>query len=179
MYNNAMTDLFHTLDSVEPAPEIRFEPNERNLTIFVGRQLFLCVSGMTLGVRELNWQWLRDASLETINITSDLSAPPQPCLSCDCAYSRYANDDVVKHLLQNKTVDGARGVAFSVLGYIAGDNVDVHIESERCSGVPTQYVSFMMVDDANLEDNDTHVMFNISSILGDLTTATYTIKSCT
>ena len=153
-------------------------PNDnRNPTAHIGELMFLCVSGTTFGVADLNWRWSHDSLLETINITSRLSDPP--CLTCDCAHSRYANHAVVRELLRNKTEDGARGVAFLVLGYMAFESDgDIHIESEKCSGVPSDYLSFLMIEEARSEDNGTQVEVEVVALLGDSTERSFTLKTC-
>lgn len=141
----------------------------------IGSPLQYCINGLTgFGVRELQWTWSRDDDLETVNITSELFDPP--CLSCDC-FTSYRDHHVVQELLQNKTVGGARGVAFSVLGYISSSSDETILESWRCSGVATHFLSFVIVSELTEEDHRSQLSYMIHSLTGEDTDGDYAVQS--
>ena len=69
----------------------------------------------------------------------------------------------------------ARGVAFSVLGYISPVSGEVFSESWKCSGVPSHFVSFVIINDTRPEDNRTELTVSVTSITGDLTPRSHEI----
>lgn len=139
----------------------------------------MCVDGKSLGVRNVEWSWSEDLRLETVNITANVSDPP--CLKCNCLEEYYnKSPPVIRQLLQNKTVGGARGVAFTVLGYVLHVSNKVIIQSWRCSPVPSHFLSFVIIKEMKPEDNQTPILFSIDSITGENTRdVPYTIQTCT
>ena len=135
-----------------------------------------CVSGGSLGVHDLQWAWSQDPYLETVNISASVS-DPNPCLNCECAESKYYSSSVVQEHLQNKTTGEARGVAFSVLGY-KFPSAPYYAKNWQCSGVPTNYLSFVIIDGVKTSDNHTEPMFNVISYTGDNTQGNYPIHAC-
>ena len=135
-----------------------------------------CVSGGSLGVHYLQWAWSQDPDLETVNISASVS-DPNPCLNCECAESKYYRSSVVQEHLRNKTMAGARGVAFSVLGYKL--TFAQFAKNWQCSGVPTNFLSFVIIDRVTLSDNRTEMMFNVISFTGDNTQGNYPVHACT
>ena len=85
---------------------------------------------------------------------------------------------MVREVWNETTAGGARGVAFSVLGYTASIPNKTLMESERCSGLPTDYISFVIINEVKPEDNLTQLTFNITSIPGDKTIGQYQVKAC-
>ena len=158
-------------------PSIISEPKGEDLEVNVGEQLRWCVSGGSLGVHDLQWVWSQNPSLETVNITANVSDPP--CLNCDCAESAYYNLDIVQRYLHNMSMGGARGVAFSVLGYedpqIA--QIAMFAKSWQCSGVPTNYLSFVIIDEVEPGDNETELMINVTSFTGESMQGDYAIHT--
>ena len=148
-------------------PSIHSAP-KGDLEVNIGEQLRWCVSGGSLGVHDLQWAWSQNPSLETVNITANVSGPP--CLNCECAESAYYDLNIVQRYLHNTSVGGARGVAFSVLGYLD--------KNLQCSGVPTNFLSFMIIDGVRADDNLTELMFNVVSFTGDSTPEYYAIRAC-
>ena len=126
-------------------------------------------------MNDLQWAWSQDPHLKTINISASVSEP-SPCLNCECASTAYYSSRVVQEHLQNMTAGGARGVAFSVIGY------KVHIrhftQSWQCSGVPTNFLSFVIIDEVRPSDKLTKVMFDVTSFTGDVTSGGYSIQAC-
>ena len=155
-------------------PSIISEPKGENLEVNVGEQLRWCVSGGSLGVHDLQWAWSQNPSLETVNITANVSGPP--CLNCECAESAYYDLDIVQWYRHNMSVGGARGVAFSVLGY-SFSSVEIS-KNWQCSGVPTNFLSFVIIDGVRADDNLTELMFNVISFTGDSTPEDYAIRAC-
>ena len=75
---------------------------------------------------------------------------------------------------------GARGVAFTVLGYVVHSLDKVIIDSWKCSGFPNRFLSFVIINEMKPEDNQTQLLFNIDSITGDNTRDdSYLIQTCT
>ena len=139
-----------------------------------GDRLVWCVSGGSLGVHDLWWAWSEDPHLETVNISAIVLN--SSCLSCDCANSTYYNSPIVRgYLRNNETVGGARGVAFSVLGYKF--DRDQIAKSWQCSGVPNRFLSFVVIDGVNPSDDQTELMFNIISFTGNWTRENYSIHA--
>ena len=126
-------------------------------------------------MHDLQWAWSLDPNLETVNISASIVSK-NPCLDCACAESEYYSTSIVQDYLRNKTVDGARGVAFSVLGYEL-----FHSELSmdfQCSGVPTNYLSFVIIDGVEPGDEQTELMFNVTSFTGATTEDKYSIHAC-
>ena len=157
-------------------PSIESAPNVTDDTeLYFGQQLKWCVSGDTLGVHNLQWAWLLDSNLETVNISASIVSK-NPCLDCACAESEYYSSSIVQEYLRNKTMGGARGVAFSVLGYEL-----FHSELSmdyQCSGVPTNYLSFVIIDRVEPGDELKELMFNVTSFSGATTEDKYLIHAC-
>jgi hypothetical protein len=157
-------------------PSILSAPKGKDLEVYIGEQLKWCVSGGSFGVHDLQWAWSQNPSLETVNITANVSDPP--CLNCECAESAYYDSTIVKEYLQNRSVGGARrGVAFSVLGYRVA--VARFAKNWQCSGISTNYLSFVIIDGVQADDNLTELMFNIVSFSGDNTPGDYAIHAGT
>ena len=155
-------------------PSIISEPKGEDLEVNVGEQLRWCVSGGSLGVHDLQWVWSQNPSLETVNITANVS--DSPCLNCECAESAYYDLDIVQRYRRNMSMGGARGVAFSVLGYRLPSAQ--FAKSWQCSGVPTNFLSFVIIDGVRADDNLTELMFNVISFTGDSTPEDYAIRAC-
>ena len=135
-----------------------------------------CVSGDSLGVHNLQWAWSQDPDLETINISASVS-DPNPCLNCECAESKYYRSNVVQKHLKNKTEGGgARGVAFSVLGYKIPAVQTAR--SWQCSGIPNSYLSFVIIAKVEPRDHLTELMFKVTSFTGNNTQGNYSIHAC-
>ena len=154
-------------------PSILSTSREEDLEVNVGEQLRWCVSGGSLGVHNLQWAWSQNPSLETVNITANVSGPP--CLNCDCAEFAYYDLDIIQRYLHNTSMGGARGVAFSVLGY--EDPTAQFPMSWQCSGVPTNYLSFVIIDEVEPGDNETELMINITSFTGESMQGNYAIHA--
>ena len=167
----------HSLNSSDnESPKAQISSSEETIEIRIGQQLTWCVSGRTLGVHSAEWSWPSDPNLETINITTNVS--DQPCLKCSCIAEDYSTSHpAIKQLLESKILGGARGVAFSVLGYVIHNPSENIVESWRCSGVASHYLSFVIIDEMKPGDNQT-LMFNIISAAGDITKGTYPIQVC-
>ena len=149
-------------------------PREKDLQLNIGKRLEWCVSGGSLGVQDLKWAWSLEPNLETVNISAGVS--DQPCLDCGCAESNYYSSSVVQEYLQNRTVGGARGMAFSVLGYkVPGGRQ--FAKNWQCSGVPTNFLSFVIIDKVDSGDNSTEMKFNVVSFTGDNTQGNYRIHA--
>ena len=140
---------------------------------YFGQRLVWCVSGFSFGVHDLQWAWSQDPHLETVNISANVSDTSY--LSCEFVKSNYYSPTVQEYL-QNKTVGGARGVAFSVLGYKF--NSDQFNMSWLCSGVPNYFLSFVIIDEVNPYDNGTKLLFNITSFTGHRIQENYSINAC-
>ena len=124
-------------------------------------------------MHDLQWAWSQNPSLETVNITANVSDPP--CLNCDCAQSAYYDLDIVQRYLRNTSMGGARGVAFSVLGYEVPIQFAMFAKSWQCSGVPTNYLSFVIIDEVEPGDNETELMINVTSFTGESMQEDYAI----
>ena len=155
-------------------PSILTAPKGKNLEVNIGEQLRVCVSGGSLGVHDLQWAWSQNPSLETVNITANVSDPP--CFDCGCAESAYYDLDIVQRYRRNTSMGGVRGVAFSVLGYKLP--VVRFAKNWQCSGVPTNFLSFVIIDGVRADDNLTELMFNVISFTGDSTPEDYAIRAC-
>ena len=155
-------------------PLIPSAPRGEKLEVNIGEQLRWCVSGGSFGVHDLQWAWSQNPSLETVNITANVSDPP--CLNCECAESAYYSLNIVQQHRRNTSMDGARGVAFSVLGY-KFQSVQF-AKNWQCSGVPTDFLSFVIIDGVQADDNLTELMFNVISFTGDSTPEDYAIHTC-
>ena len=118
--------------------------------------------------------WSQNPSLETVNITANILDPPY--LDCDCAESAYYDLDIVQWYLRNMSMGGARGVAFSVLGYKVP--FAPFAKSWQCSGVPTNYLSFVIIDKVEPGDNETELMVNVTSFTGESGQGDYAIHAC-
>jgi hypothetical protein len=163
---------FCTVQNQEPS--ILSAPKGKDLELNIGEQLKWCVSGGSFGVHDLQWAWSQNPSLETVNITANVSDPP--CLNCECAESAYYDSTIVKEYLQNKSVGGARrGVAFSVLGY----KFHYFAKSWQCSGVPTNYLSFVIINKVEPSDDQTELVINVTSFTGEWKQGNYSIHACT
>ena len=171
---NFFLSLF-TATVVNEKPSIISPPKGEDLQLHFGERLVWCVSGGSLGVNDLQWAWSQDPRLKTVNISASVSEP-SPCLNCECASTAYYNSTVVQEHLQNMTVGGARGVAFSVIGYKF--HVSRLTRSWQCSGVPTSFLSFVIIDEVRPSDNLTKVMFDVTSFSGDVTSGGYSIQAC-
>ena len=154
-------------------PSFRSVPRGEDFRLNVGERLKWCVSGVSLGVHDLQWAWSLDPSLETVNISASIVSK-NPCLKCACAESEYYSSNIVQEYLRNKTMGGARGVAFSVLGY----NEDQFLRNYQCSGVPTNFLSFVIIDGVRPSDNRTEMTFNVISFTGDNTQGNYPMHTC-
>ena len=154
-------------------PSILSTSREEDLEVNIGEQLRWCVSGGSLGVHDLQWAWSQNPSLETVNITANVSGPP--CLNCECAQSAYYDLDIVQRYLRNTSMGGARGVAFSVLGYEVP--IALFAKSWQCSGVPTNYLSFVIIDEVEPGDNETELMINVTSFTGESMQRDYAIHT--
>ena len=165
------TVVIFTVEDGEPS--IEADPNE--MDVHFGERLEWCVSGDSFGVHNLQWAWSQDPDLETVNI-SDSVSDPKPCLSCECAEEKYYSLSVVQEYVQNKTMGGARGVAFSVLGYkIIANEI---ARSWQCSGIPNSYLSFVIIDEVEPRDVLTELVFNVTSFTGITTPGNYSIHAC-
>ena len=151
-------------------PRIKSQPEGGNLLKHFGEQLDdWCIRGSSLGVSDLQWTWSQEPNLETINISASANSS---CLTCECA----TNYPVVQEYLQNRTVGGARGVAFSVLFYTIP--ILRFNNSWLCSGVPTDYLSFIIIDEVKPSDNQTKLTFSVTSLPGDVISESYMINAC-
>ena len=142
---------------------------------YFGDRLEWCVSGGSLGVHDLKWAWSLEPDLETVNISASVS--DQPCLDCGCAESNYYSSSVVQEYLRNRTVGGARGVAFSVLGYKVSRGR--FAKNWQCSGVPTNFLSFVIINKVMSGDDKTELTFNVTSFTGDSIEESYLIHAST
>ena len=126
-------------------------------------------------MHDLQWAWSLYPDLETVNISASIMSK-NPCLDCGCAESEYYSSSIVQEYLRNKTMGGARGVAFSVLGYefFHGE----HPMDLQCSGVPTNYLSFVIIDGVEPGDEQTEMLFNVISFTGDNTQGNYPMHTC-
>ena len=126
-------------------------------------------------MHDLQWAWSLYPDLETVNISASIVSK-NPCLDCGCAESEYYSSSIVQEYLRNKTVDGTRGVAFSVLGYKVAK--DQFLRNWQCSGVPNNFLSFVIIDGVRPSDNRTEMLFNVISFTGDNTQGNYPMHTC-
>ena len=173
-YNILAISIIRICAAEDHRPSILSTSREEDLEVNIGEQLRWCVSGGSLGVHDLQWAWSQNSSLETVNITANVSDPP--CLNCECAQSAYYDLDIVQRYLRNMSMGGARGVAFSVLGYEVP--FAMFAKSWQCSGVPTNYLSFVIIDEVEPGDNETELMINVTSFTGESMQGDYAIHTC-
>ena len=96
-------------------------------------------------------------------------------ISTVTAESAYYDLDIVQWYLRNMSMGGARGVAFSVLGYKVP--FAPFAKSWQCSGVPTNYLSFVIIDKVEPGDNETELMVNVTSFTGESMQGDYAIHA--
>lgn len=162
-----------TATITDERPSILIGPRGEDLQQNIGQRLEWCVSGRSFGVHDLKWTWSQNPSLETVNISANVS--DSRCVSCECADSIYYNSPVVKEYLRTKTVN--RSLAFSVLGYtFSSAQFD---KSWQCSGIPTNFLSFVIIDRVMPTDDQTELVFNVTSFTEDYTPGRYRISACT